>query len=175
MPAQWDPITDRYFRSARSIAEGLQHTWIGTEHIGLAMLAAPGSLLVGKLRALGRHPEEVEKRIKSALDGTDGLAPLAEGGIALSPRMRHMVAMAESQAASDGCLAIEERHLLQALIEGGPGDFIRALLALGIEPGSLWRARQQALQVLTETAADGPQASPPRRDTLTPSTVPVRR
>lgn len=179
MPDHWDPVCEETFKEAKRQAEALKHTWLGTEHVALAMLALPTSQLAGKLRFLGRDPGALVKLMIADMEGQG--APASEAGLPLTPRMKQAVAIAESAAAESKDEQIGEGHLLQALVDAGPGTFIRALLKWGIEPGALlrapWQAPKQAPRVaaLRETAVDGESAPapPPKKAVRRPERVPA--
>ena len=98
-------------RRARSRASAWGHSYVGTEHILLAMLTGPLSGAALILRRLGVGEAELTAAMDETLGRGAASAALPQG---LTPRARKLTACAAREAAGTGCGEIRPEHFLMA-------------------------------------------------------------
>jgi hypothetical protein len=144
----------RALRLAREEAQGMNHYWLGTEHLllGLVRMVAEDNTAPGveALRRLLRHTNE--ETIRARVTAAVGSSP--EGitdGVSLTPRMNRILEQARKLAEENGRDRAGTEYLLLGMFResGGVGDLIlsklgityrevcRQLVLLGALPGPL--------------------------------------
>jgi len=126
---------------ARREARRLNHEYVGTEHVLLALLIDRPLALSG----LGVGAQTVRDEIDKLV--TRGPAPVTQAEIPLTPRAKRVLGHAETEARSLNQGAVEPDHLLLGLIAepgGVPGTVLRNL---GLD---LARVRAERLKVHLE-------------------------
>lgn len=133
---------------AEEEAHRLNHHYIGTEHILLGLLRATDG---GAARALTRLglTLDVARRAVAAQIGL-GDEP-ASGKIDLTPRVRHLLALAVDEADQLGHLPILTEHILLGLVREGKGIAAFILTTTGLD---LAQVRQATLNVLQRTSLE---------------------
>jgi ATP-dependent Clp protease ATP-binding subunit ClpA len=125
----------RALQLAREEAQGLNHYWLGTEHLllGLVRMVAEGSTAPGveALRRLLRHTNEETIRARV----TAAVGPIPEAitdGVSLTPRMNRILEQARKLAEENGRDRAGTEYLLLGMFRegGGVGDLV--LSELGI-------------------------------------------
>ncbi|GAC1307108.1 MAG: hypothetical protein NVSMB19_19680 [Vulcanimicrobiaceae bacterium] len=115
MFSRFSPAAKRVLRSAEQACRNHNHYYVGVGHLLLALVEEHDAGVEARLRAAGTHPADVVNDVRRALGtGDDRLWD----GILITPRVRNVVALAES-AAPEG--AIEPAHLLDAIVAEGSG------------------------------------------------------
>ncbi len=66
------PEVEELLRAARRVAQGLQHAYIGTEHLMLVLLQRGESPLAGALRRQGQDPQAIRDEILELIDSRGG-------------------------------------------------------------------------------------------------------
>ena len=132
---------EKILKEALKSAESLGHTYVGSEHLLLAMLTEEGCTAAGLLESHGLHAERVRSAIlDTAGSGTRG--PISSSD--MSPRLRSVIARASACAVRGGAAFIGSEHLLYAITEEGNCAAYRLLSSLGASPTEL-RADLSAL------------------------------
>jgi ATP-dependent Clp protease ATP-binding subunit ClpC len=151
----FERFTDRARRvvvQAQEEARALGHSYIGTEHILLA-LTSQGGLAVKALEELGIGPEAVRQRVEEAVERGE-LA--MTGHIPFTPRAKTVLEHALRESRLLGHSYIGTEHLLLGLLSEGEGVGARVLTGLGAD---LNQAREQVTRILDEYRRErGPQS-----------------
>ena len=132
---------EKILRGAREVAEGLGHTYVGSEHLLLAILNEADCTAAGLLESHGLYAERVRGAILDAA-GSGTPSPISPSDI--SPRLRAVIARASACAVRGGAAFIGSEHLLYAITEEGGCAAYRLLSSLGASPTEL-RADLSAL------------------------------
>lgn len=142
MPSPFDEINEAEIRercaallnAALDEAVRLHHNYIGTEHLYNAITKAEGSLAAVLLRESGLDPRvvrnEVRREVGPGDDEVDSKPPL-------TPRARRVLATALYYADDYSSHAVNEVHVLIALLQDGEGVAVRKLRAMGVNT-DLW-------------------------------------
>jgi predicted DNA-binding transcriptional regulator AlpA len=167
-PGELEPRLDEIFRLAETQARELNHRWVGSGHLLLALLDPDCPGLARKaLESFGIYL----KKIRQAWIETMG-DPFEPGDLALvvPPGTHHLLERAKLHAAELEDDAIVGEHVLLALTDGWRGSDLAGLNAEGgIDAASL-RRRMLAVSDGMLTAHDPP---PPRPDLpVSPKRVP---
>lgn len=160
LAAKFSEATRRTLVSAQEIARRLKHSWVGTEHLLLAVLSGDARTdVVAAASKLGIQFEEAERAVTRLVPRGDAEVV---GTIAFTPRTAACLELAQGLAADEGADAIEPRHLLAALAQEGAGvaasvmaeisgqraEQLGAGLAVALKAetrrGSRWRATKAA-------------------------------
>jgi ATP-dependent Clp protease ATP-binding subunit ClpC len=139
-------FTDRARRvvvQAQEEARALGHSFIGTEHLLLA-LTHEGGVAPKALEALGIGPEAVRQRVEEAVGRTE-LSITAH--IPFTPRTRDALQNALLESHQLGHTYIGTEHILLGVLREGEGVGARVLTELGAD---LNEVRQQVTRILDE-------------------------
>jgi ATP-dependent Clp protease ATP-binding subunit ClpC len=153
---------ERYTESARQVvvlaqqeARGLQHGYIGTEHLLLGLLMEDGRAAT----TLGAHGVGLEPAREWVAEHIGrGDAEPGGGQLPLTPRLKKIFEMSVEDAETLGHGAIGTQHLLIALLHEGQGAALHALRDLGAPPDDVW------VSAFRQLGADAPpyvRAGPP--------------
>ncbi len=164
--AQLDPIRERLrYVIAIAIEESirLNHYYLGTEHLFLALFKSPHNAATRLLQRLGLTADKVIAAIQEYV--SEGPSPIFND-FPLTPRARHVLAMAGDIAAHTN-EPLNEAHLLQAIMDEGNGVAARIVRRMS-EEASLSRVplRDQRLSVLSPEAQAPRQPVPPIPNSL---------
>ncbi|MBM3462421.1 MAG: ATP-dependent Clp protease ATP-binding subunit [Armatimonadetes bacterium] len=151
MKERWDAACQALLLQAKEESVRLEHHFLGTEHVALAMLLKPEGLLARLLAAFETGPGDVEQAILSEVVPSSVIRK--HEGFPLSPRIRQVVVECEKMANEEGLSSIEERHLLSALLRGGRGVFVRALERLTLSVPDLLEQYQRAAPIEVDSMA----------------------
>jgi ATP-dependent Clp protease ATP-binding subunit ClpC len=133
---------ERFTEGARQVvvfaqeeARGLNHGYIGSEHLLLGLLREKGRAAT----TLGAHRVTAESVrawvVENVGRGSD--EPPA-GQLPLTPRLKRILELSLEDAGALDHHAIGTQHLLIALLHEGQGAAVRALEALGAPPEEVW-------------------------------------
>ena len=120
--------------SAIDSAENLGHTYVGSEHILLGLLAESGGMAYTALTARKVTFSEVESIIKSSI-GIGSPTVLSPNDF--TPRSKNIIDTAILQGRSMGHSYIGTEHLLMGIIREGSGAATEILTRLGVQPQDL--------------------------------------
>jgi ATP-dependent Clp protease ATP-binding subunit ClpC len=137
---------------AQEEARGLRHSYIGTEHILLAVLEGPEGPPRRALEARGVTYGMVRAKVvrMMGIGMEDASGRVADHGVLpFTARGKAAVDLAEREAAAHGQEEFGPEHLLLALIREHGGASVRILLDLDVDVAEL---RDEVLRVLAGAA-----------------------
>ena len=132
-----DPM-ERFSEPARQVvvaaqqeAGRLQHDYLGTEHLLLALAGAgPGSVVAEVLESVGVSADDVGRRVEEIV----GRGPAPVGGpIPFTPRSKRVLELSWRQARRAGEPVVAPHHLLLGLLDEGEGLAAKLLVDLGAD------------------------------------------
>lgn len=143
---------ERFTKKAENILEGalknakeMGHTYVGSEHLLLAMCEEEDCTAAGFLRGHGLGTERLRNAIKEAA-GSGSPLPLSAAD--MTPRLRAVIERAATAALRGGAVYIGSEHLLLGITEESGAAAYRLLLAQGVPPADL----RNELHALTSPA-----------------------
>ena len=142
----FERFTDRARRVvvlAQDEARGLNHNWIGTEHLLLAVIREGQGVGAKALEAMQISLDAARQQVESIIGR--GQEPVGDGHIAFTPRAKKVLELSLREALQLGYDYIGTEHILLGLIREGDGVAAQVLVNLGSD---LNRARQQVIQLL---------------------------
>jgi len=149
---------ERFTTEARAIVVGaqeearlLQHNYIGTEHLLLAMLR-PDTGTAAALGSVGIQAEPTRAAVVGVV-GTGGSSP--SGHIPFTPRSKKVLELSLREAIKLGDNTIRAEHVLLGLLREGDGVAAQVLVQQG---ASIDRVREAALAQLEQPPAARPPA-----------------
>jgi hypothetical protein len=149
---------ERFTESAKKVlmlaqeeAERSHHSYIGTEHLLLALLRQPDTTAAEVLRDLGIEADTVRATIQSVLGREERI--LIQQMIPTS-RVKKVIEIAFDEAGRRGQQFVEPGHILAALVIEGEGIAAHVLADLGATPDTVLEALDRRW---------GIEAGPPRK------------
>ena len=142
----FERFTDRARRVvvfAQDEARGLNHNWIGTEHLLLAVIREGHGVGAKALESMQISLGAARQQVESIIGR--GQEPVGDGHIAFTPRAKKVLELSLREALQLGHDYIGTEHILLGLIREGDGVAAQVLVNLGSD---LNRARQQVIQLL---------------------------
>lgn len=139
-------IIDRAEREARDFG----HTYIGTEHVLLALVADNASAVASALRAIGVDLSVIRSEVEKLVARNP--APVDTAALPLTPRTRHAIELAADEAWSVGFSQVDTEYLLLGLMREPDGVAGLVLRNLGLPfdklREQLLRIRMQQMQIV---------------------------
>jgi ATP-dependent Clp protease ATP-binding subunit ClpC len=121
-------------RRAGEEARGLRHSYVGTEHILLALLHGQPDPAVDVLGSFGVGHEQVRTAIVRMM----GLGVEPEGGeLQFTGRAEEAIELARTEASERGRGQADTDDLLLALVRERDGAAARILLELDVDPAAI--------------------------------------
>jgi ATP-dependent Clp protease ATP-binding subunit ClpC len=145
----FERFTDRARRvilQAQAEARNLDHNYVGTEHLLLALIHEGSGVGAKALEAMRVSPDAVRQRVEETVG--HGQTPPKPGHIPFSPGAKKVLEMSLREALQLGHHYIGTEHILLGLVREGDGVGAQVLVGLG---ANLNRTRQQVIQTLTGT------------------------
>jgi ATP-dependent Clp protease ATP-binding subunit ClpC len=142
----FERFTDRARRVvvfAQDEARGLNHNWIGTEHLLLAVIREGHGVGAKALESMQISLEAARQQVESIIGR--GQNPVGDGHIPFTPRAKKVLELSLREALQLGHDYIGTEHILLGLIREGDGVAAQVLVKMGAD---LNRVRQQVIQVL---------------------------
>jgi ATP-dependent Clp protease ATP-binding subunit ClpC len=140
-------------------AHQLRHTYIGTEHILLALVAAEGEDAGAKVLAQRINPiSKVRTAVLASLEGTQDVAP--SPWPTGTPATEDTVSVASALA---GGAPVGSHHLLEAMLRAENSMAARVLRELGVDPATV-AAKIDELDPETTTDANPEEAAARRME-----------
>jgi ATP-dependent Clp protease ATP-binding subunit ClpC len=142
----FERFTDRARRVvvfAQEEARGLNHNWIGTEHLLLAVIREGHGVGAKALESMQISLDAARQQVESIIGR--GQEPVGDRHIAFTPRAKKVLELSLREALQLGHDYIGTEHILLGLIREGDGVAAQVLVNLGSD---LNRARQQVIQLL---------------------------
>jgi len=143
----FERFTDRSRRVvvlAQDEARMLNHDYIGSEHILLALIREGGGVAAQALESLG-ITEEAARRQVDEIVGPGQPGP-QQGHIPFTPRGKKILQLSLREAIALGHGYIGTEHILLGLVREDDGVAVRVLNGLGVDPN---RVRQQVIQLVS--------------------------
>ena len=142
----FERFTDRARRVvvfAQDEARGLNHNWIGTEHLLLAVIREGHGVGAKALESMQISLDAARQQVESMIGR--GQNPVGDGHIPFTPRAKKVLELSLREALQLGHDYIGTEHILLGLIREGDGVAAQVLVSLGCD---LNRSRQQVIQLL---------------------------
>jgi ATP-dependent Clp protease ATP-binding subunit ClpC len=142
----FERFTDRARRVvvlAQDEARGLNHNWIGTEHLLLAVLREGHGVGAKALESMQISLDATRQQVESIIGRGQGT--VGAGHIPFTPRGKKVLELSLREALQLGHNYIGTEHILLGLIREGDGVAAQVLVKLGAD---LNRVRQQVIQLL---------------------------
>ena len=137
---KFTPRAQNALRQSHEAAKELGHSYVGSEHLLLALLEEDAGVTCRTLEELGMTRSAAKERvIRSVGMGIPGTAP-AQG---LTPRLRRAIEYAVDEAIRGGCGYVGTEHLLLGILREGDNMALRVLRGGGVEPRRLQSALLQ--------------------------------
>lgn len=130
----FDRFTDRARKIlglAKSEAQRLHHSYIGTEHILLGLLHVVDSSAATVLKSMNLDLGKIGQEIEKLVSGYPAAAS-REANLPFTPRGKRVLELAVAEAMRFGHDYVGSEHLLIALVGEGEGIAARVLLSLGV-------------------------------------------
>ena len=133
-------------------AQALNHEYIGTEHLLLAILADRDGSRATVLRNLGVDLHATSNRVLSVVrPGVGGSDPRSGALLPLTSRTKKALELAKVEAQALSHSKIDTEHLLLGMLAEGKGVAAQVLMEAGVTLGT---ARSQVAAILGTTSDD---------------------
>jgi ATP-dependent Clp protease ATP-binding subunit ClpC len=145
--SMFERFTDRARRVvvlAQEEARMLNHDYVGTEHILVALIREGGGVAAQALGSLGITEEAARQQVEEVV-GRGQPGP-QQGHLPFTPRAKKMLQLSLREAIALGHGYIGTEHILLGLVREGEGVAMRVLNGLGVDPN---RVRQQVIQLVS--------------------------
>jgi ATP-dependent Clp protease ATP-binding subunit ClpC len=152
----FERFTDRARRVivlAQDEARGLNHNWIGTEHLLIALIRENSGVGARALESLGISLDAARQQVESIIGR--GQQPVGDGHIPFTPRAKKVLELSLLEALQLSHDYIGTEHILLGLIREGDGVAAQVLVKLGAD---LNRVRQRVIQLLHGYPGQDPAA-----------------
>ena len=133
----------RALQVARSEAARLQHDYVGTEHLLLAVIREEGGAAVGILQAEGIDLEKLKQTVDTYTKPPYGVL-MAIDQIPITPRAKQALERAVQEAQGAASELVGTRHLLLALAADERGVAAQVLAMIGVSYADLGKHREGA-------------------------------
>jgi len=143
----FERFTDRARRVvvlAQEEARMLNHNYIGSEHILIALIRESGGVAAQALESLGITEEAARQQVEEITGRGQQDPPW--GHIPFTPRAKKILQLSMREAIALGHAYIGTEHILLGLLREDDGAAIRVLNGLGVDPN---RVRQQVIQLVS--------------------------
>lgn len=121
-------VVEQIRQAAEEDARRLGHSWLGVEHLFLAILRIEGGLTAEVLEGLGHRASELRHRLREHV----GAGRVTGRELAVTPRAGRVIEAAGMLAEQQG-VAPGELHLALAIIQDGANAAVRVLAAEGVD------------------------------------------
>lgn len=148
--------TKRVLFIAREESRRLQHDYIGTEHILLAILREGEGVAVAVLLSLGLSTEQIRRKVEELMPKGGETILMGELPFNLSARRAMELAVEEARNLQHNYVGTE--HLLLGLMDDQEGIASRALMSLGL---SMEMIRSEIMRLLSSEPGS---SAPPQQD-----------
>jgi len=156
-------VARRVLMMAQEEAERLNHSYIGTEHLLVALAREKEGLAHAVLVELGARPERVREAVERLVGRGEGKPA---GKLTLTPRSKRVLELAVEEARRMDRHQVDTEHLLLGLVREGQGVAVDILRSLGISPSRV-RARVTQQLAMASVSEERPEIRQ-RRETKTP-------
>ena len=151
---KFTPRAQNVLRQSHEAAKELGHSYVGSEHLLLALLEEDAGITCRTLEEQGLTRSAAKDRIvRSVGMGIPGTAP-AQG---LTPRLRRVIEYAVDESIRGGYGYVGTEHLLLGILREGNNMALRVLRGCGVEPRRLQSALLHGRQCSASLSAGGNQ------------------
>jgi len=158
-PSSTSSAFDKFTKRARHVltlaqleAQGLNHNYLGTEHLLLGLVAEGEGVAAQALTNLGVELTRVREAVEHIIGRGDRVVI---GEIGLTPRTKKVFELAVDEARRLKHRYIGTEHLLLGLVREGEGVAASVLMSLGL---TLEQVRAEVVQILSGMAP-GPKSN----------------
>ncbi|HMO50651.1 MAG TPA: ATP-dependent Clp protease ATP-binding subunit [Kiritimatiellia bacterium] len=125
------PRAQQVLQLARKEADRFNHSYVGTEHLLLGIIALGQGVAVNVLQRLNVNLEAVRLEVEKAV----GVGPETKqvGNLPFTPRVKKVLALAGSEARSLNHAYVGTEHILLGLLREGEGVASRVLRNLNVD------------------------------------------
>lgn len=162
MPLNGYNFTDRVRRvlaSAREVALGLHHEYVGTEHLLLAVADENEGVASAVLNNLGARPEDIVARVRDIVRPGHGERQFGPD-LPYTSRAKKVLELSMAETRLFGHSYVGTEHLLLGIIAEQKGIAAQVLADLGVTLEKA-RAETRALLGATAASAGAPDAAVP--------------
>lgn len=136
-----DDSTPPLMRLAEKEARHVNHEYVGTEHVLLALLRDQAGVATRILRKLGVDPDDVRAQVEGIVE--PGLSPPPAARLPTTPRVKRAIEFAIEEARRLNHKHVAVEHLLLGLLREGEGVAALVLQQWGVRLDAVRRAIQQ--------------------------------
>ena len=152
--------------SAIEYAENLGHTYIGSEHLLLGLLASDGSIADIALSSKGVTAQKVEEAIKTSIGiGTPTMLSPND----FTPRSKNIIELSISSARGMGHNYVGTEHILLAIIKDSSCYAMNILSEMGVSANEIANEITRSFSSSTGNQPSGKSDSRPKAQTKTPT------
>jgi hypothetical protein len=141
---------------AQEEASTLNHDYVGTEHILIALIRETGGVAAQAMESLGVTEEAARQRVRDMVG--PGQPGLKRGHLPFTPHGRKTLQLSLREAMALGHGYIGTEHILLGLVRQGEGRAMQVLGGLGVEPN---RVRQEIIRLVSARQVQ-PEPEPAR-------------
>jgi ATP-dependent Clp protease ATP-binding subunit ClpC len=152
--------------SAIEYAENLGHTYIGSEHLLLGLLASDGSIADITLSSKGVTAQKVEEAIKTSIGiGTPTMLSPND----FTPRSKNIIELSISSARGMGHNYVGTEHILLAIIKDSSCYAMNILSEMGVSPNEIANEITRSFSSSSGSQPTGKSDSRPKAQSKTPT------
>jgi hypothetical protein len=163
-----EQLTDRVRRVlalAADQARSLNHDYVGTEHVLMALVAEPSGAVSHVLQSFGVDMGLIRAEIEKLV--LPGPTAVTMRELPRTPRTKQVIKYAQDEAHSVGQKMVDVEHLLIALLREPEGVAGVVLSNLGVKPDELraeaLRTRIELMKIVERTVRPVPSSTPHKR------------
>jgi ATP-dependent Clp protease ATP-binding subunit ClpC len=136
-----DDSTPPLIRLAEREARRVNHEYVGTEHVLLALLRDKAGVAARICKNVGVDPNDIRAKVEAILD--PGLSPPPPARLPTTPRVKRAVELAIEEARGLNHKLVGVEHLLLGLLREGDGIAALVLQQMGVRLGAVRREIQR--------------------------------
>ena len=153
---KFTPRAQNVLRQSHEAAKELGHSYVGSEHLLLALLEEDAGITCRTLEEQGLTRSAAKDRIvRSVGMGIPGTAP-AQG---LTPRLRRVIEYAVDESIRGGYGYVGTEHLLLGILREGNNMALQVLRGSGVEPRRLQSALLQGANAPLRSPQEGTKSN----------------
>jgi len=158
MNTEFTPDAQQALNGAEAAARHFNHSYIGTEHILLAILAIPASEACRRFTALGLDPDELRLELENMIGRGENVRVL--GDIPVTARTKKILELAKLEAKHLGADAVGTDHIVLAMLREGESVGAQILFNRGLDPEKFLAAGTASGAAVEPEAAAATNAEP---------------
>ena len=134
MPNKFTPKAQYALNTALTFASDMGHSYIGSEHILLGLLATPSCAALKILNDKGITREKVQSSVEEISGlGSPGLITPSD----MTPRTKKIIEGSSAESSKSGLCYIGTEHILLSLLNESDSVAVRIIESLGVMPTEL--------------------------------------